>query len=275
MLSTFTPASPLLLVGYGNMGRAMVDGWLRAGLDAAALHVIDPVFATAPAGELVAHTYAAASEVPEITPRALMVAVKPQAMEHVLPGLARFVGDETLALSIAAGVKISTFAEALGDDCAIVRTMPNTPAAIGEGVSGLCASAGVTDEDKALAEALMAAAGQTVWVADEALMNSVTAVSGSGPAYVFHFVEALAVAAEREGFDPETAMALARQTVIGAAALMKEQGDVPAATLRERVTSPGGTTAAALGVLMPEAGLTGLLARAVEAARKRGEELGG
>jgi pyrroline-5-carboxylate reductase len=182
------------------------------------------------------------------------------------------VGPHTLVLSIAAGITIEAIEAGLGTR-RIVRAMPNTPAQIGKGITG-AVGGDISAADRAIAEALLRAAGQVVWFEDESRIDAVTAVSGSGPAYVFYLVEALAAAAEQQGFGPEQAMQLARQTVVGAAALL-EADPAPAAELRQNVTSPKGTTYAALQVLMDaESGIAPVLARAVEAARRRSEELG-
>lgn len=275
-LCEFTPDAPLVLVGCGNMGQALVRGWLTAGLDPAALMVIDPVANPDDLPEFAGAVFVASAErLPEgTTARLLLLAVKPQMMNTVLAGLSAVAGASTIAVSVAAGVTLGQMRRGL-PACQLVRAMPNTPAAVGAGVTGLVAAAGVSEGDKALTDAVMKAAGKTVWLADEALMDAVTATSGSGPAYVFHMVEALAAAAEQAGLPADQAEVLARQTIIGAARLLEANSDVGAGTLRERVTSPGGTTAAALEVLMKtEGGLTALMTRAVLAAKKRGQELG-
>jgi pyrroline-5-carboxylate reductase len=198
-------------------------------------------------------------------------AVKPQILPHVMAEIAPVVGRHTLVLSIAAGIPLATLSEALGTQ-RVVRAMPNTPAQIGKGITGAVAL-GVQPGDVEAANDLLGASGQVVWFNAEAKLDAVTAVSGSGPAYVFYLVEAMAIAGMRQGLDPAQAMLLARQTVVGAAALM-EADDSPVSTLRENVTSPKGTTAAALSVLMGADGLEQLMDRAVQAARARSEELG-
>jgi pyrroline-5-carboxylate reductase len=202
----------------------------------------------------------------------VVLAVKPQVMGAVLPTLRPLVGPHTLVISIAAGIAMATISAGLGTR-RVIRAMPNTPAQIGQGISGAVAAADADAADRGIADALLGAAGVVVWVADERAIDGITAVSGSGPAYVFNFVEALAAAAVEQGFAPEEAMQLARQTVVGAAALMAAD-PTPAATLRQNVTSPKGTTEAALNVLMAADGLGPLVARAVAAARRRSEELG-
>ena len=276
-LSEFTPEAPLVLVGCGNMGQALVRGWLTAGLDPAALMIIDPAANADDLPEFIGATFLRnGTDVPtDVAARLLLLAVKPQMMNDVLAGLSAIAGANTIAVSVAAGVTLGQMRRGL-PACQLVRAMPNTPAAVGAGVTGLVAGADVSEEDKALADAVMKAAGKTVWLDDEALMDAATATSGSGPAYVFHMVEALSAAAVAAGLSAGEAEALARQTIIGAARLMEADMDASASTLRERVTSPGGTTAAALEVLMnTEDGLTALMTRAVRAAKKRGQELGG
>jgi pyrroline-5-carboxylate reductase len=201
-----------------------------------------------------------------------VLAVKPQIIGAVLAQLEPAIGPETLVISIAAGIGLQRLTTGLNTQ-RVIRTMPNTPAQIGKGITGAVAANGVTTADRAIAMALLQAAGPAVWLDAESQIDAVTAVSGSGPAYVFHLVEALAAAGKRQGLAPEIAMQLARQTVIGSAALL-EADPAPAAQLRQNVTSPNGTTAAALAVLMGDDGLTSLIDRAVEAARQRSEELG-
>jgi pyrroline-5-carboxylate reductase len=269
---SLSDAVPLVLVGAGKMGSALARGWMAGGMPADGLTLVDP----APAPDLeafaTAHGIALVTE-PPASARVLVIAVKPQVIEAALATARRSVGSETLVLSIAAGVRVETIAEGLGTG-RVVRTMPNTPAQIGKGITGAFPAPAVTAADRTVAEALLAAAGRVVWVDAESDLDIVTAVSGSGPAYVFYLVEALAAAGVAEGLDETTAMVLARQTVIGAAALM-EADEAPAAQLRENVTSRGGTTAAALDILMAPDGLGPLMRRAIAAARQRSEELGG
>ena len=274
-LSVFKQDTPLVLVGCGNMGQAMVRGWLTAGLDPAALIIIDPASGVDDLPEFIGATFMAtgADLPPETTARLIVLAVKPQAMNAVLASVAVVVGACTIVVSVAAGVTLAQMQRGLQVGL-LVRAMPNTPAAVGAGVTGLVAGAGVSGDDNTLVDAVMKAAGKTVWLADENLMDAVTATSGSGPAYVFHMVEALAAAAVSAGLPASQAMVLARQTIVGAARLLAVDNDTDAGTLRERVTSPGGTTAAALEVLMnTEGGLTDLMTRAVAAAKRRGAEL--
>lgn len=269
---TLENAGSVLLVGAGKMGTAMAAGWIKAGLPGAALTLVDPsphesvaAFASQVGATL-------SPTLPTSSPRVVVLAVKPQVMENVLVLVRPIVGPETLVLSIAAGISIARFEAGLGTN-RIVRTMPNTPAQLGKGITGAVATPAVTGPDRELAQALLNAAGEVIWLDDEALIDSVTAVSGSGPAYVFYLVETLAAAGEKQGLTPDQAMKLARQTIVGAAALL-EADPSQAAQLRKNVTSPNGTTQAALDVLMAPDGLQPLMDRAVTAARVRSEELG-
>lgn len=256
----------LVLVGCGRMGGALLGGWLKSGLAPGAVHVVDPN----PRGDLAAMGVSVNGELPE-SPAVLVIAVKPQMMADVLPRLD--VGADTLVVSVAAGVTLAAY-EAAFPGAAIVRTMPNTPAAIGQGITAIVGNARADEGDLALAGALMSAVGRVVRLADEGQMDAVTALSGSGPAYVFHMIEAMAAAGEAEGLSPELALELARATVAGAGALAVAEDEDPA-TLRENVTSPGGTTAAGLRQLMdPETGLPPLMRRTIAAAAERGRELG-
>lgn len=256
----------LVLLGCGKMGSALLAGWLAAGVPAASVWVIEPN----PSDWLRASGVHLNAGVPE-APAVALLAVKPQMMGAALPALQALGNGATLFVSIAAGTTIAAFEAALGARTPIVRTMPNTPAMVNRGITALCRNAHVSDADMGLAVALMAAVGETVLLEGEHQIDAVTAVSGSGPAYVFHLIEAMAAAGEAEGLSPEVAMKLARATVSGAGELAHRSGE-SAAQLRINVTSPGGTTAAALAVLMPE--LPGLMVRAVKAAADRGRELG-
>lgn len=202
-----------------------------------------------------------------------ILAVKPQMMMEVCEALKHVINKNCLILSIAAGQTIANFEDYFGADQPIIRVMPNTPAAIGKGMSVAVPNSYPTNEQKDIVTKLLNCSGKTEWVKDESLMNAVTAVSGSGPAYIFHLIEALAAAGEEVGLEPDLAMTLARQTVIGSAALAGSEADTPAKTLRENVTSPGGTTAAALDVLM-DGRFQKILNEALTAAKTRGEELG-
>jgi pyrroline-5-carboxylate reductase len=265
-------AAPVILIGAGKMGGALARGWIAHGLPPSGLSLVEP----APAPEIKSfaksHGIALLAKPPVKPARVLVVAVKPQLIGEVMEKARVSVGEGTLVLSIAAGVTVAALSKGLGAE-RVIRTMPNTPAQIGKGMTGVFAGPGATAKDKSLARLLLRAAGEAIWVENESLLDIITAVSGSGPAYVFHLVEALAAAAEAEGLDAQTAMSLARQTIIGSAALL-EADPAPAGELRQNVTSPGGTTAAALKVLMSDKGLADLMKRAVAAARKRSEELG-
>ncbi|WP_201400510.1 pyrroline-5-carboxylate reductase [Kaistia sp. 32K] len=272
-LSALTPSSPIVLIGAGKMGGALLTGWLASGLDPKAVLVVDPNPPAETLTLLAGHGVRHETSAPEnVTARVLLLAVKPQMMGAALPAVRALIGPETVTVSIAAGTTIATLETALGG--AIVRTMPNTPAQVGRGMTGAFANAAVTDADRAIVDALLAAVGEVGWVDSESLIDTVTAVSGSGPAYVFLLVEALAAAGVEAGFSPELAARFARQTIVGAGELLN-QSPLPADTLRKNVTSPGGTTAAALEVLMAEDGLAPLMAKAVAAAKRRAEELAG
>jgi len=274
MTQTDLPSS-LVLVGAGKMGGAMLQGWLALGLPPAAASALDP-FASQEMIDLCAGKGVALN--PPLAslsaPQVLVLAVKPQMLDQAAPDIAPLVGPDTLVLSIMAGKTMGDIAARLPAG-SIVRDMPNTPAAVGRGVTGAVASTGVTPAQRAMAHALLRAIGAVEWVADEALIDVVTAVSGSGPAYVFHLVEALAAAGEAAGLPADIAMRLARATVEGSGELLFREQGVSAAQLRKNVTSPGGTTAAALDVLMAPDGLSALMARAVAAAKRRAGELSG
>lgn len=262
---------PVVLVGAGKMGLAMARGWVAAGLPPSQLVLVDPKPGEPAVAFAREHDIRLLDSPIGILVHVLVLAVKPQVMREVLAEVAPAVGPHTLVLSIAAGIPLATIADALPTS-RVVRAMPNTPAQVGKGITGVFGQ-GLLDSDRATAGALLEAAGQVIWLDSEARIDAVTAVSGSGPAYVFYLVEALAVAAMRQGLEAGQAMQLARQTVIGAAALM-EADPLPASQLRENVTSPKGTTHAALQVLMAPDGLEPLMERAVRAAKLRSEELG-
>jgi pyrroline-5-carboxylate reductase len=246
------------------MGGALLARWLASGLDPASVTIIDPVTKASPGGLV---PVAAAPE--GQGPRVLVLAVKPQLLEEAAAPLLGRLAPDTLVVSVLAGTRVERLAALFGRP--VVRTMPNTPARVGQGATALYGD--VSPEDRALAEALMRAAGSVVWLDDEAQFDAVTGVSGSGPAYVFRFIEALAAAAEAAGLPPELAATLARETVTGAAALAAEAGE-SAAELRVQVTSPKGTTEAGLRALDGAGELTGLLTRTVAAAAERSRELG-
>jgi pyrroline-5-carboxylate reductase len=259
----------LVLLGCGKLGTALLTGWLDAGVPPNAIWVIEPN----PTNWLQTSGVHLNEGLPP-RPSVALLAVKPQMMGTALPALQALGNGTTLFISIAAGTTIATFEAALGAETPIIRTMPNTPAMVGRGITALCRNAHATEADMELAWALMAAVGQVVTLESEHLIDAVTAVSGSGPAYVFHLIEAMAAAGVAEGLPEPVAMQLARATVCGAGELAFRSPEA-AAQLRINVTSPGGTTAAALAVLMDEAtGFPALLQRAVKAAADRGRELG-
>ena len=262
-------ARGLVLLGCGKMGSAMLAGWLGDGLPATAVHVIDPN----PSDWLRGTGVALNGPLPD-APAIVLIAVKPQMMGDALPAIRAFGGGGTIFLSVAAGTPISAFEDAFGTASPIIRAMPNTPAAVGRGITALIGNAAADDAALDLAERLLSAVGQTVRLDSEDQMDAVTAVSGSGPAYVFHLIETLARAGEGEGLSPDLAMRLALATVAGAGALAEGSDDSPT-QLRINVTSPKGTTEAALGVLMDESrGFPALLREAVAAAANRSRELG-
>jgi pyrroline-5-carboxylate reductase len=258
----------LVMLGCGKMGSAMLEGWLDRDLPPDAVHVIDPH----PSAWLRGLGVGLNDALPD-DPAVVLLAVKPQMMQAALPTVAQFGGGGTLFLSVAAGTPISSFEAALGETTRIVRAMPNTPAAIGQGITAIVGNAAATAEDMGLAEALLSAVGQVVRLESEEQIDAVTGVSGSGPAYVFHMIDALAAAGEAEGLPADLAMALAKATVAGAGALAIGSDETPE-QLRINVTSPNGTTQAGLEVLMDEAtGLAPLIRRTVGAAANRSREL--
>ncbi len=270
---TLETTGRVLLVGAGQMGGAMLEGWLAGGLPPANVAIRDPGPPPRIASLIERHTISLNPDT-LAAPDVALIAVKPQMMADVLPGVVPLVGPKTLILSIAAGTTIANLAAVFGADQPIVRAMPNTPSAVGRGMTVLCPNAAVSPQQMDAARALVSAIGDVADIADEALMDAVTGVSGSGPAYVFLLAECLAAAGEEMGLPTELAARLARQTVAGAGELL-HQSDLDAATLRENVTSPNGTTAAALGVLMGEDRLRTLMTQAVDAATRRSRELAG
>jgi pyrroline-5-carboxylate reductase len=263
----------LVLAGAGHMGGALFRGWLSRGLPAAQIYVRDPHLSEEIAALAAEHgVVAGESAEPPSAPSVIVVAVKPQVIEDALPGLAALAGPDTVVLSIAAGRTIASIARHFPAATAIVRSMPNTPAAIGRGVTVACANASATPAQKSLCQSLLSAVGEVDWVEDEALMDAVTAVSGSGPAYVFLLAECLAAAGQAAGLGHGLALRLARATVSGSGELIY-QSELDLETLRRNVTSPGGTTAAALKRLMGESGLKELMTEAVLAAARRSREL--
>ena len=261
----------LLLVGCGKMGGAMLEGWLARGLSAADAIVAEPVEALRP-NKPGLRSVASSQDVRE-TPEIVVLAVKPQTMDAVLPDLRRFA-DKAVFLSIAAGKTLTYFASHLGATAKVVRSMPNTPAAVRQGITVACASSGVSAAEKKRCQDLLEAVGQALWVDDESLLDPVTALSGSGPAYVFLLVEAMAAAGAKLGLAPDMAMQLARATVAGSGELLRQSSE-PASQLRVNVTSPGGTTAEALKVLMAADGIQPVFDKALAAASRRSKELAG
>jgi len=260
----------ILLAGAGKMGGAMLSGWLAQGLDATQVAVVEPH----PSEEISA--LAARGVRLNPSPKdigavaTLVVALKPQIFREAGAMLKSFVGSSTLVVSIMAGTTIASLKEVCGGS--VVRAMPNTPAAIGRGITVAVAANNVSTPQRAVADALLRATGSVEWVDDENLMDAVTAVSGSGPAYIFLLAEELARAGVEAGLPPDLATRLARETVAGSGELL-HRSELASATLRENVTSPGGTTAAALEVLMAPDGMQSLLTRAVAAATRRSKEL--
>ena len=266
----------LVLAGAGNMGGALLAGWLDRGLDPARIIVQDPSPPPRIAGLLAKHGVRVVTELPRLgePPAVLLMAVKPQVMEEVFPPLAAHAGKNTVILSVAAGRTIRSFERHLAPGAAVVRSIPNTPAAVGRGITVATANPHVSAGQKQVCQDLLSAVGETAWVDDEALIDPVTAVSGSGPAYVFYLAECLAEAGVKAGLAPDLAAKLARWTVAGAGELL-HRSDQPANVLRENVTSPNGTTFAALQVLMAKTGLQPVMTEAVLAASRRSKELAG
>ena len=264
----------ITLIGCGRMGGAMLQGWLASDIDAT-YNVVEPFgqpeFTKGNSRVAYGETTDAIKEQVAASDVCIL-AVKPQMMKDVCEALNGTINNDCLILSVAAGQTIANFEAYFGNEQPIVRVMPNTPAAIGKGMSVACANQNANADQKDIVTTLLNCSGKTEWIEDESLMNAVTAVSGSGPAYIFHLIEALAKAGEHVGLDSDKAMALARQTVIGSAALAESEADTAASTLRENVTSPNGTTAAALDVLM-DGRFQDILNEALNAAKKRGEEL--
>ncbi len=267
---------PLVLVGAGKMGGALLEGFLKLGLPPRLAVVIDPNLPPEAAAALAGAGVTINPEPESIAaPRVLLLAVKPQVAAEVLADAAPLATSGTLVLSIMAGRTLAFLESAFAPGTAIVRAMPNTPAMVGKGVSVCVPNGAVAPGGRALASTLLGTVGAVEWVEDEALMDVVTAVSGSGPAYAFLLAEEMAKAGVAAGLPAELSARIARATVAGAGALM-DASDLDVATLRKNVTSPGGTTAAALGVLMDEAaGFGPLLARAIAAATARSKELAG
>jgi pyrroline-5-carboxylate reductase len=263
-------SGPIVLAGAGKMGGAMLAGWLAQGLDARHASVIEP-HPSDDIRALVANGIRLNPSAKEIGAAAtLVVALKPQMFREAGAMLKSFTGPATLVVSIMAGATIASIEQVCGG--MVVRAMPNTPAAIGRGITVAVAASQVSVSQRAVADALLRATGSVEWIEDESLMDAVTAVSGSGPAYIFLLAEELARAGVDAGLPPELATRLARETVSGSGELL-HRSELASATLRQNVTSPGGTTAAALEVLMGKDGMQPLLTRAVAAATRRSREL--
>ncbi len=264
----------LILVGAGKMGGSMLEGWLKVGMKPSGVTVIDP----RPSEEMTRFCSDKGIALNPANPSSadvLVLAIKPQMLDDAAPALNTYLGPQTLIISILAGKTIGDLKGRLPAASAIVRAMPNLPASIGRGATGAAANAQVSEKQRLVANALLASNGIVEWLPSEDLIDAVTAVSGSGPAYVFHLVECLAEAGAAAGLPPELAQRLARATVTGAGELLF-QSELTPATLRQNVTSPGGTTAAALEVLMRDSdGLKSLMGEAVAAAKRRAEELAG
>lgn len=269
-------ALSLVLVGAGKMGSALLGGWLGRGIDGKSITIVDP----APSEETqMAARYKSVRVNPAIAeiaaPAVLFLAIKPQTLDEAASQIAPLVGPQTLLLSILAGKTTGNLKARLPTATGIVRAMPNTPAAIRRGISAAYATAEVSVAQRATADELLSAVGRVEWLDDESHLDAVTAVSGSGPAYVFLLAECLAEAGAAAGLPPDLAARLARTTVEGSGELMHRSPEKAVSRLREEVTSPGGTTAAALTILMGESGLRKLMEAAVEAAKRRAAELSG
>jgi len=260
----------ILLIGFGNMGQALVRGWLAEGRAASSIRVVDPIAvarAAASALGIEAHR-----DIPASPAELVIVAVKPAQLRDAARGIQAVLAPRSVVLSIVAGKTLAQLEALLGDGTALVRAMPNTPAAIGRGITVLCANRAVDARRREACAALMSAVGRVEWLADEQLMDAVTAVSGSGPAYVFLLIECLSEAGRQAGLDRELAIRLATETVAGAG-LYAAGAEETAAELRRRVTSPNGTTQAALEVLLGAGGLQELIGSAVRAATERSRAL--
>lgn len=264
--------SDILIIGLGNMGQALVKGMLNDGIIHNNIHAVDisdKAKIDANALNINLHT----SPPENLNPSLILIAIKPQMIDKILPLYKNFVSSNCVFLSIAAGATINKFENILGKDAAIIRSMPNTPAAIGKGMTVLFANNNVNSEQKSMATSLLNTAGETAWVENEKLLDTVTAVSGSGPAYFFLMMEALTEAGIKNGLPKDIAQKLAVTTAWGASSLAKHEEETTSpAQLREMVTSPNGTTAAGLQVLYDE-NLVEIINKTVTAAKKRSEEL--
>ena len=267
----------LLLAGCGKMGGAMLTGWLDTTYNTSDIIVVEPNGTTAQdiSTRFGIATVADAADLPDdLAPEVIVFAVKPQMMDDVVPNYARFSRGGCVYLSIAAGKTIAYFEQMLGPQAAIIRAMPNTPAAVARGITVACANAPTTEAQKTLCHSLLSSVGEVAWSDDENQMDAITSLSGGGPAYVFLLAECLAQAGIDAGLPEDLAKRLARVTVAGSGELLHQSTEEPA-TLRQNVTSPGGTTAEALKVLMAKDGWQPLISKAIAAATKRSKELAG
>jgi len=266
----------LLLVGAGKMGGALLERWVAGDLDAGQVTVLDPHLESGRSAEFQNAGVTVAASAAEAAARAhdvIVIALKPQSAAEVLPQIAPLAAPQTIVVSIMAGIRLSRLEAAFAEGQPIVRTMPNTPVQIGRGMTVAVPNRHVSESSRQSVDALLSAGGRVAWVADETMIDTVTAVSGSGPAYVFLLAECLAEAGRQAGLPADLADLLGRETVSGAGALLASS-ELPPSTLRRNVTSPGGTTEAGLAVLMAPDGLQQLVARAVAAAKQRSRELG-
>lgn len=253
------------------MGSALLKGWLSSDVETT-FTVIEPNELDIKDKRIKHYKDIASAKKDIASARIIILAIKPQMMTDLCGQITPHLQKTTPLLSIAAGITIENFEDYFGQDQPIIRSMPNTPAAIGKGVTAIIANSATSDEQKKMADDLLACAGKVEWIKDETLLDAITAISGSGPAYIFHLIEILTQAGENVGLPPQLSNALARQTVIGAAALAESEPKTPASTLRENVTSPGGTTAAALEILM-NGEWQDIFNRAIKAAKDRSIEL--
>lgn len=277
-LSAITANNPVLLLGCGKMGSAMLAGWLEQGLGADAVYIVDP-YLDPVRSAFTALPEAAFNETVKtldktLTPSFIIMAVKPQMMDEAISALKSLNIENTVILSVAAGKTIHYFEDQMSAGQPIIRAMPNTPAAIGKGITVCCANKLVSQDQKVICSTLLETVSTVEWITDESLMDAVTALSGSGPAYVFYMAEVMAAAGEAIGLPAELSKKLARETVSGAGALLAASEE-SASRLRENVTSPGGTTAAALDVLMSDEGMAKIMRRAMQDAKARSKELAG
>ncbi len=273
---TVTIVRPLLLMGCGKMGSAMLDGWLASGIAKGGIVIVDPSGAPQYQDHKNISIYTDNSNLPsDLDPQVIILAVKPQQMDGALTAYRAYAGPDTLFISIAAGKTLSYFETLLGEVAQVIRAMPNTPAAIGQGITVACPNKNTTMDQSDIALALLRAVGEAELVQDESLIDAVTALSGGGPAYIFHMIECMTAAGIKQGLPEALSARLALVTVAGAGQLALQSNDEPA-QLRKNVTSPGGTTLEALNILMQEDnGLADLMARAIAAATARSKELAG